>query len=630
MKILVFGAGPLGSLKAARLHEAGYDVHLLARGQRLVDLKEHGIVIQEEGADGREVAHVKVVESFEPDDDYDLVLVVMGEHQAVKILGTLAENEHVPTFLFMGNNVSGPDELVRALGKERVMFGFPYPGGKRDGHVMRVLPINEDNTYTIPIGEVDGTIRPRTRQVAAVLEDMRGYDVEIRTDMENWLKYHAALLMSGLVPALYAADTSMKPMGETRDLLVLAVRATKEALRGLRAAGYAPSPPIVRIFEYVPEPICVWAIGRLMRKEYAKISVEGHARDGRDEMRYLFDGLRSILDETDVKTDAIDQLAPYYDPDTSPYPEGKRELSMKWGGIAAPAVGIGALALVLRRLRSESGSDSPVERESGGVYYEVGGPEDATAVVFTHGFALDRETWREQIGTLSETYRTLAWDVPGCGDSAEASDPVRFDVGSRKLLDVLDDEGIDQVVLVGQSMGSLLNQYIAYHHPGRVRALVHVGGYPLHEGFSKHAIKLMGLHVRALEFMPEQLLYDMFGRLVARTADARQYVRQASARTGKENMVALERGLIEDIEEGIPELIEGPQLAVVGEHDHFLIRMKAQEWTERLPNSVYATVPDAGHIANHDNPAAFNEILSSFLETLDEATAGRSRLPIRQ
>lgn len=98
---------------------------------------------------------------------------------------------------------------------------------------MRVLPINEDNRYTIPIGEVDGTIRPRTLQVATVLEDMRGYDVEIRTDMENWLKYHVALLMSGLVPALYAAEISMKRLGETRDLLVLSVRATMEALRGV-------------------------------------------------------------------------------------------------------------------------------------------------------------------------------------------------------------------------------------------------------------------------------------------------------------------------------------------------------------------------------------------------------------
>lgn len=617
MNVLVFGAGPLGSLKAARLHEAGHDVSLLARGQRLEDLKEHGIVIQEEDADEREIAHVDVVDSLEPDDDYDFVLVAMGEHQAVQILDTLAENEHVPTFLFMGNNVNGSDEMIQALGKERVMLGFPYPGGKRDGHVMRVLPIGEDNRYTIPIGEVDGTIRPRTRQVAAVLEDMRGYDVEIRTDMENWLAYHVALLMSGLVPALYAADTRMKRLGETRDLQVLSVRATKEALRGLRSAGYAPSPPVVRVFEYLPEPICVWAIGWLMREEYAKISVEGHARDGRDEMRYLFGGLRSILDETDVETEAIDQLAPYYDPETPSYPEGKRDLSMQWGGLVAPAIGAGALALVLRRLRSRSRRDSASEREFGDIHYEVAGPEDATAVVFTHGFALDRETWREQVATLSESYRVLSWDLPGCGESGQSSDPVRFDIASRKLLDVLDEEGIDQAVLVGQSMGSLLSQYIAYHHPDRVRALVHVGGFPLHEGFSERTIKVMGLHVRALKRMPEQLLYDVFGRFVAHTPDAQAYARRASARTGKENMVSLERSLLEDMDEGNSELTEHPQLVVIGEHEYFLLRKKAKEWNDRLPNSVYATVPDAGHIANHDNPTAFYELLSSFLKSLD-------------
>ncbi|ELY31235.1 alpha/beta fold family hydrolase [Natrialba magadii ATCC 43099] len=585
------------------------------------ELNEHGIVIQEDDADEEEVTHVDVVDSLEPDDDYDLVLVVMGEQQSVQILDTLAENEHVPTFCFMGNNVSGPDKMVQALGKERVMLGFPYPGGKRDGHVMRVLPINEDNQYTIPIGEVDGSIRSRTRAVAAVLSDMRGYDVEIRTDMDEWLKYHVALLMSGLVPALYAADTRMNRLGETRDLLVRSVRATKEALRGLRKAGYSPSPPVVRSFEYVPEPICVWTIGWLMRNEYAKVSVEGHARDGRDEMAYLFTELRALIEQADGDTEAIDQLAPYYDPDTPSYPAGKRDLSMKWGGLVAPVGGMVtlavALALALRRLRSKSSADSAAERESGGISYEVGGPEEATAVVFTHGFALGRETWREQTATLSESYRVLSWDVPGCGESAESSVPVRFDVSTRKLLDVLDDEGIDQAVLVGQSMGSLLNQYVAYHHPDRVRALVHVGGFPLHEGFSERTIKLMGVHVRLLQLLPEKLTCDMFGRLVARTPEAQEYAKRASERTGKANMVSLERVFLEDIEEGIPEQTELPQLIVAGEDEYFWLQKKAKEWDKKLRNSEYKAVPDAGHLANHDNPAAFNEILSPFLESLD-------------
>ena len=43
MQILVYGAGPLGSLFAARLRAAGHDVSILARGQRLAELHEYGI-----------------------------------------------------------------------------------------------------------------------------------------------------------------------------------------------------------------------------------------------------------------------------------------------------------------------------------------------------------------------------------------------------------------------------------------------------------------------------------------------------------------------------------------------------------------------------------------------------------
>jgi hypothetical protein len=95
-------------------------------------------------------------------------------------------------------------------------------------------------------------------------------------------------------------------------------------------------------------------------------------------------------------------------------------------------------------------------------------------------------------------------------------------------------------------------------------------------------------------------------------------------------MVSLERGLLEDIEEGIPQLADLPQLIVIGEHEYFPLRKKAKEWNERHPSSVYVTVPDAGHIANHDNPAAFNETLIPFLETLDRSTSGRDHLTDRE
>ena len=47
MKLLVYGAGNCGSLFAVRLHEAGHDVSLLARGERLTALRQHGVLLAE-------------------------------------------------------------------------------------------------------------------------------------------------------------------------------------------------------------------------------------------------------------------------------------------------------------------------------------------------------------------------------------------------------------------------------------------------------------------------------------------------------------------------------------------------------------------------------------------------------
>lgn len=46
LNVLVYGAGVLGSLYAARLQQSGCNVSILARGQRLAELREHGIVLE--------------------------------------------------------------------------------------------------------------------------------------------------------------------------------------------------------------------------------------------------------------------------------------------------------------------------------------------------------------------------------------------------------------------------------------------------------------------------------------------------------------------------------------------------------------------------------------------------------
>jgi 2-dehydropantoate 2-reductase len=113
MKILFYGAGVMGSLYAARLKESGQDVSILARGQRLVDIREHGIVLEDVSTGNKTTTRVNVVERLDPEDAYDLVVVMMPKNHVPEILPILAANRYIPNVLFMVNNAAGPDEMIQ-------------------------------------------------------------------------------------------------------------------------------------------------------------------------------------------------------------------------------------------------------------------------------------------------------------------------------------------------------------------------------------------------------------------------------------------------------------------------------------------------------------------------------------
>ena len=129
MKILVYGAGVLGSLYAARLKESGQHVSILARGRRLADIRQHGIELEDSASGQRTITSIDAVEAFAPADAYDLVVVLVRKNQVASVLPSLAANKSTPSFLFMINNAAGPDEYISAVGRERVLLGFAGAGG---------------------------------------------------------------------------------------------------------------------------------------------------------------------------------------------------------------------------------------------------------------------------------------------------------------------------------------------------------------------------------------------------------------------------------------------------------------------------------------------------------------------
>ena len=136
MRVLFFGAGPLGTLYAHLLHESGADVTVLARGERHDWLTENGLVLVNEITGDRAVSTVPVVASLEPEDEYDLVIVLIRKNKLSPVFATLAASPGVKDVLFMGNNASGFESHLDHLPAEKLLFGFPGAGGGIRDHVV--------------------------------------------------------------------------------------------------------------------------------------------------------------------------------------------------------------------------------------------------------------------------------------------------------------------------------------------------------------------------------------------------------------------------------------------------------------------------------------------------------------
>ena len=96
-------------------------------------------------------------------------------------------------------------------------------------------------------------------------------------------------------------------------------------------------------------------------------------------------------------------------------------------------------------------------------------------VVLIHGAGMDRTVWQFQARALAgHGYDVYAVDLPGHGGS-QGPPPTDIEGYADWLVGFLDAAGIDQAVLVGHSMGSLIAIDVAARHPDRVLALVLLG-----------------------------------------------------------------------------------------------------------------------------------------------------------
>jgi 2-dehydropantoate 2-reductase len=228
VRFTVFGAGAIGTLLAAKLAEAGHAVTVVARGARRQQVDSKGLVLRARRSGEIRVVRVTAHERLADAPEADFILVTVRAQQLDAAMEQLvASRGHVVT---MVNTAAGYGAWRAKLGA-RLLAGFPGAICTLDAEGALTWELAPRLLQPTVVGEPEGTRSERVRELAAALRSA-GLHVQVRTDMERWIRTHAGWMAPFMLTASSGADALRDPLVVRRW-----VRATLEGLRAVRASG---------------------------------------------------------------------------------------------------------------------------------------------------------------------------------------------------------------------------------------------------------------------------------------------------------------------------------------------------------------------------------------------------------
>lgn len=305
-RILVIGAGVNGSLCAVGLFKAGFDVTLLARGKRFEELLDQGIVIEDPFKKTRTITRVPVINSLAAQDIYEYIMVVIRKNQVADLLPVLAGNAS-PNIVFMVNNPSGPGIFTDTLATERIMLGFVFGAGRREGNVILGLILPASKKNATPFGELDGRITPRLTRLVDIF-NRAGLIARVSTDMTDYLTRHSAFV-APLAHMLIIHHCNNYAMARANKDLALLADAWREVFDVLDAVGTKTSgDKMTSLLRRTPKLILVLAMRILLATRAAEVSGAWHCMQAPDEMHQLGVELMMLVDKSGLPAPALRKL----------------------------------------------------------------------------------------------------------------------------------------------------------------------------------------------------------------------------------------------------------------------------------------------------------------------------------
>jgi 2-dehydropantoate 2-reductase len=281
-KILIFGAGVIGSIYAGKLSLSGHNFTILARNKRLKELQLHGLLLSENGEKPFKI-NVSVISELKTDDTYDYIFVTLRKDQVKKALPILAQNQS-KKFVFMINTSSGYSDWISEMGLERVIPAFPGAGGKIENGIV-YYSLTSRFIQPTTLGEIDGKATQRINELAEILSNA-GFPTSISKKMDSWQKSHVAMVCP-LAYGIYFDGGNNYTFSKNKSAINQMNKALKEAFGFLKKSGIGIEPSKLNIFRIAP----LWVLNLVMpfvfNTKWAKTVISNLALAAREEMEML-------------------------------------------------------------------------------------------------------------------------------------------------------------------------------------------------------------------------------------------------------------------------------------------------------------------------------------------------------
>ena len=229
----------------------------------------------------------------------------------------------------------------------------------------------------------------------------------------------------------------------------------------------------------------------------------------------------------------------------------------------------------------------------------------ATPLMLAHGYGASRQMWRPNLDALAATRTVITWDMRGHGESASPDDPSLYshELTVGDMLAVLDACDVHHAAVGGLSLGGFMSLEFYRTHPERVRCLLLFDTGP---GFNSDTARA-GWNDYATG-LADRLESQGVAALSASAEVAREHADAPGLARAARGMLAQRNA---DVIRSLPE-VGVPTLVLVGADDTGFLKA-ADYMATTIPQAEKVVVPDAGHAANIDQPAVFNDAVAQFL-----------------